>query len=219
MTWRGNEAGADAAAEAARAVGRQAATHPLDVTDAAACMAFFEGVAEAAPLHTVVFAAGPPVAQAYISKLEPAAWAAALDAEAKGFFHVVRAALPALRAAKGSIVAITSAGIRRFPPGDILSVGPKAAIEALVRAIAREEGRYGVRANAVAPGVVDGGMFPTLIERGELSAGWVEAATKNTPLGRFAAPAESADAAVFLASLRASYLTGQVLVADGGYSL
>ena len=90
---------------------------------------------------------------------------------------------------------ISSDGLKRFPPGDVLSVAPKGAIEALMRGIAREEGRYGIRANNVAVGVVDAGMFPKLVERGELSQEWIDAATRNTPLRRFGTPEEIADAA------------------------
>jgi len=109
--------------------------------------------------------------------------------------------------------------MKRFPPGDVLSVAPKGAIEALMRGIAREEGRYGIRANNVAVGVVDAGMFPKLVERGELSQEWIDAATRNTPLRRFGTPEEIADAAVFLASSQARYITGQTLFVDGGYTL
>jgi NAD(P)-dependent dehydrogenase (short-subunit alcohol dehydrogenase family) len=98
-------------------------------------------------------------------------------------------------------------------------VAPKGAIEALMRGIAREEGRFGVRANNVAVGVVDAGMFPKLVERGELSQAWIDAAMRNTPLRRFGTPDEIADAVVFLASKQAKYITGQTLFVDGGYTL
>jgi len=62
-------------------------------------------------------------------------------------------------------------------------------------------------------------MFPKLVERGELSQGWIDAAIRNTPLRRFGKPEEIADAAVFLASTRARYITGQTLFVDGGYTL
>ena len=131
----------------------------------------------------------------------------------------IHIALAHLRKSRGSMVFVSSAGLRRYPPGDALSVAPKGAIEALIRATAREEGRYGVRANCVAVGVVDAGMFPKLIEKGEITQAWVDAAMRNTPLRRFASPEEIADAAVFLASARARYVTGQTLFVDGGYTL
>ena len=100
-----------------------------------------------------------------------------------------------------------------------MSVAPKAAIEALIRGVAREEGRFGVRANSVAVGVVDAGMFKRLTAQAELSEEWRQAARHNTPLGREGTAEEVAEAAVFLASTRASFVTGQRLVVDGGYSV
>ena len=102
----------------------------------------------------------------------------------------MRASLPHLRASRGSITAVTSAGLYRFPSRDVLSVAPKAAIEALVRAVAKEEGRSGVRANCVALGVIEAGNLNRLSgaggagggASGELGTGLIAAAKRNTPL-------------------------------------
>jgi NAD(P)-dependent dehydrogenase (short-subunit alcohol dehydrogenase family) len=112
---------------------------------------------------------------------------------------------------------MTSAGLMRHPQRDILSTAPKAAIEALVRGLAREEGRYGVRANTVALGVIDAGLFHRLEER--LPPGFADAMRKNTALRRFGTAREAADAAVFLASSVAGFITGHSLVIDGGYAV
>jgi len=143
-----------------------------------------------------------------------------LDADVNGFVHVARAFLPHFRArGGGSFTFVSSAGLARFPPGDILSIGPKAAVEAVVHAIAREEGRHNIRANSVGIGVVEAGMFPELVARGEIDQAWLDAARKNIALRRFARPDEIGDAIAFLASDRAGYVTGQRLMLDGGYSL
>ena len=78
---------------------------------------------------------------------------------------------------------------------------------------------HDIRANAVGVGVVEAGMFRDLVARGELDDAWLEAARKNIALRRFATPEEIADAIEFLASDRATYITGQRLMLDGGYSL
>ena len=88
-----------------------------------------------------------------------------VNTDVGGFFNLVSAVLPHLRRSQGSLVAVTTAATRRFAIRDGLSVAPKAAIEALIRGIAAEEGRFGVRANCVGPGMlVDGtpnGSSPT----------------------------------------------------------
>jgi NAD(P)-dependent dehydrogenase (short-subunit alcohol dehydrogenase family) len=119
-------------------------------------------------LHTLVYAAGPHVPMTHLSNVEPAAMAGQLAADAAGFFAVVQPALPHLRESRGSIVAVTTAATARFPVRDGLSSAPKAAVEAMVRAVAAEEGRYGVRANAVGPGMLSDGMAARLISSGEL---------------------------------------------------
>ena len=71
----------------------------------------------------------------------------------------------------------------------------------------------------MAVGVADAGQFHRRLERGDLDEAWVAAAKRNIPLGRFASADEIAAAVVFLASSEASYITGQTLVVDGGYSV
>jgi NAD(P)-dependent dehydrogenase (short-subunit alcohol dehydrogenase family) len=220
ITYRHNEDAANAVAHEIRTGGGTCSVHQValgDLESVRACMD--ELVAEHGQIHTVAHAAGTHIDQPYVSQVTPEQWRNTMDWDVNGFFHVVHAALPHLRESKGSIVFVSSAGLKRFPPGDVLSVAPKGAIEALMRGIAREEGRHGVRANNVAVGVVDAGMFPKLVERGELTQGWIDAAIRNTPLRRFGKPEEIADAAVFLASARARYITGQTLYVDGGYTL
>jgi len=220
ITYRNNQDAAEEVAEDIRSRKGDCSVHRVDLGDLDSVRACLDTIAaEHGAIHTIAHAAGTHIDQPYISQTTPEQWRHTMDSDVNGFFHIVHAALPHLRASKGSIVFVSSSGLRRFPPGDVLSVAPKGAIEALMRGIAREEGRHGIRANNVAVGVVDAGMFPKLVERGELSQTWIDAAMRNTPLRRFGTPKEIADAVVFLASTRARYITGQTLFVDGGYTL
>ena len=86
-----------------------------------------------------------------------------------------------------------------------------------VRAIAAEEGRFGVRANCVGPGMLTEGMAARLIGSGDLDEHALDVARRNIPLRRFGAAADVAEAVCFLASDRARFISGQKLDVDGGY--
>jgi NAD(P)-dependent dehydrogenase (short-subunit alcohol dehydrogenase family) len=218
LTYRSSPQAAGEAVARVEAAGRRALAAPLDLTDAEAVAAFLTGVAaQLGRVHTVVFAIGGDISMSYATEVDPAEWRRVIDGELTGFFNVVQAALPQLRDGGGALVAVTSAGLVRHPPKDILSTAPKAGIEALVRAVAREEGRFGVRANTVALGVVETGLFHRAAAR--VGDEHVEAMRRNTAVRRLGTAREAADAIVFLASTVSGYTTGQRLTVDGGFSV
>ena len=92
--------------------------------------------------------------------------------------------------------------------------GAQAGIAALVRGIAREEGRYAVRANVIGTGVIDAGITQAGLESGDVPQNFVDGAIQSTPLGRLGEADDIAEAVLFLASQRAKFITGQVLNVD-----
>ncbi|WP_134669220.1 MULTISPECIES: SDR family NAD(P)-dependent oxidoreductase [unclassified Amycolatopsis] len=194
----------------------EATADPLDLTDAGQTKAYIERFGT---IHTLVHAAGPLVPQQHLSTVDPADFGRQLTAEAAAFFNLVHPALPALRASKGSIVAVTTAATKRYPVRDGLSAGPKGAVEATARALAAEEGRFGVRVNCVGPGMLTDGMAADLMANGDLDDRALEAARRAIPLRTFGNAQDIAEAVCFLASDRAGFISGQKLDVDGGYGV
>jgi 3-oxoacyl-[acyl-carrier protein] reductase len=169
-------------------------------------------------LHTVAWAAGPVVEQLFIGEVKRELWQKSIDIEVHGFFNAVQATLPRLRAGGGgSYVHMGSAGHVWFPPKDMLSVAPKAANEALIKGIAKEEGRNNIRANSVLVGVIEAGMFLELLKRGVFDQKWIDEVQKMLAIKRWGKPEEVGNAAVFLATNQ--YVTGQQINVSGGFGV
>ncbi|EME64953.1 dehydrogenase [Rhodococcus ruber BKS 20-38] len=218
FTFHRNDAAAADLETELRALGATVLALQVELSDSAAAAGVVDAaVATFGALHTLVHAAGPHVPMVHLSRVTPAQFRDQLVGDAGAFFNLVHAALPRLRESRGNIVAVTTAATRRFPVRDGLSAGPKGAVEALVRALAAEEGRFGVRVNAVGPGMLTDGTAARLIGSGDLDEHALSVARNNIPLRRFGDAHDVAEAVTFLASDRADFVSGQMLAVDGGY--
>ena len=219
LTYAGNHELALATVSAIEANGRSAVCYQLRLESNAGLRGFLDQILQRfGHIHSVIYAVGPDVALAAIGDVDPARFAAVLDADVNRFYEIIHAILPILRKqGSGSITAITTAAVGRVPPRDVLSAAPKAAVETIVKTLAREFGREGIRANCVAPGWINAGVGARMISGA--TATRRDSIAKSIPVGRIGESAEVAEAVVFLASKKAGFITGHMLPVDGGWQI
>lgn len=197
-----------------RLQGGRAATAPADVSQASAVEVAVAELSEAlGGLDGLVTAAAIDCAWAPTGEMDLAEWDRTIAVNLSGAFYCCRFALPNLVAAgSGAIVNISSVAGERAWVEDVAYNASKAGVELLTRTIAVEYAAQGVRANCLAPGVIDAGMTDELPDEDER-----ERLRGLHPAGRFGTAEEVAEAAVWLLSDAASFTTGATLPVDGGF--
>lgn len=209
VNYRSGEEGAEEVAGEIGGVALQG-----DVADPAEVQSLIERVeSELGDVDLLVNNAGV-TRDTLIARMSDEDWELVVDTNLRGSFNTCRAVVrKMLRRRSGAIVNVTSVVGLRGNPGQANYVSSKAGVVGLTKALARELGSRGVRVNAVAPGYIDTELTQALPEKAR------EAILANTPLARLGEPEDVARAVRFLCSDEASFVTGEVLLVDGGLGM
>ncbi|HEX6363866.1 MAG TPA: 3-oxoacyl-ACP reductase FabG [Albitalea sp.] len=207
-------AGGEATAAALREGGAQAAFLRVDMTDAASIESFASAVLKAHGTPDVLVNAAGWGRTAPFVEGTPDFWNKVIALNFVGPMQLAKALLPAMLEKKsGRIVNIASDAGRVGSLGETVYSGAKGGLIAFTKSLARETARYGVHVNCVCPGPTDTPLMAAVPDKVK------EALVKAIPLRRLGQPEEVAEAVVFFASPRASYITGQVLSVSGGLTM
>ncbi len=196
--------------------GGEAEYHHLDVTSTEEVESVVAAVQEKyGPLDTIVANAGI-AHKVPLVELTDEKWDQTHEIDLKGVMRVCRAVAPAMReAGRGSMIAVSSImGVAYGWDEHVQYSSAKAGIVGLVRGLSVEIAREGIRVNGIAPGYIR--TAQALSEEHSLGPEGLEQAAEFIPMGRVGEPEDIADVILFLASNAARYLTGQVIVVDGG---
>lgn len=222
MCARGEDRLRQAAAAIQSASGAEVYAEPLDVTDAPAVQRFTENVAKRfGRIDVCVANAGGPPAKNFLS-VSSDEWRKAVETNFLSVIYMAKAVIPHMQRHRwGRIITITSVSVRQPVADLVMSNAVRAGVVGLVKSLSNEFGKEGILVNNVAPGYTATDRLKELAGVRALAAGTqvedvYRAWTAEIPARRVGQPAEIADAIVWLASERASYITGQTLLVDGG---
>ncbi|MFF0506745.1 3-oxoacyl-[acyl-carrier-protein] reductase [Streptomyces griseus] len=212
--YQSNEQAARELEKEAGEAGARVLAVRADVTDMASVKEWIARTeSDLGPIDTVVCSAGITRDNPLLL-MSDEEWHSVLDTNLDGVYNVCRSVIfEMMKRKSGSIINISSvAGVYGNPTQSNYSAS-KAGIIGFSKALAKEVGRYGIRANVVAPGFIETDMTGTLTDKVKKDA------AKQIPLRRFGQAEEVADLVAYLASDRAGYITGSVLQIDGGITI
>ena len=209
------DANEEAARRVAAGIGTRASAGSLDIRDGAAVNAQLESVAHTRNGLDIVVCTPSINVRKPILEYDENEFDRVVEVNLKGSFNVLQAAGRVMtRQGTGSIVIFSSIRAQVVEPGQSVYAMTKAGILQLVRTGAAEFGPFGVRVNAVGPGVVETPLTAPI----KANADWFAAYANKSALRRWARADEMVGPTLFLASDAASYVTGTILFADGGWT-
>ncbi len=216
LVYRTSDDLARAAATEITDMGRKALAIRADLKDAAAAAQAVERtIGELGGLDVLAHSAGAQVEWTSVRDHDPSDWAGFVTNDLIGAFNIIQPVVRHMHGRKsGVIIAISSIAAQMCQARNSEGAAAKAGLEALIRVVAREEGRAGIRANAIAIGLTDTDQARQALDQWGPEA--TEKIIKAIPLGRMARPEEIAGMAAYLAGDQGAYITGKVIQVDGG---
>ncbi len=215
--YRSNAEAAQTLVEGIRQAGGEASAKPVDLRDTASVEAFLDSAGD--ELTGVINAVGPAIPLRPLVEVSSDEFRDIMDIDVIGAFNLLTAAARRFVAAgRGSMVQLLTTAVLRTLEDDGMSGIPKTAIAGIVRQLAREVGRSGVRINAVAPGVIDAGIVHSSFTVDSVAQAVIERCLERTPMPRLGQPEEVAELVAFLLEDGVAYVNGQIIGIDGGYS-
>lgn len=212
VNYRADRDGAEAVVADILEHGGDAAAFCADVADVAAVETMVEAVtARFGHIDVLVHNAGH-AKQALFTDTTPDEWRRMLAVHLDGAYHLSHAVVPQMvRRHEGRILTVSSMWGQVGASCEVAYSAAKAGLIGFTKALAKELGPSGITVNCVAPGVIDTAMCASFDEETRLSL------AEETPLGRLGTPEDVAETLLFLASDRASFVTGQVVGVNGGF--
>ena len=214
VNYVSNEAAAQAVVQEIKAIGRKALAIQADTADLKAVQAMFRTAGKEFDSIDVLVNNAGVVDDKYLLMLPEDSLERSLSINIKGYFHCAQnAALKMMRKKKGCIVNISSVSSVVAIPGQSVYSATKGAVNAMTATLAKELAPYGIQVNAVAPGFIMTEMIEQIPDEKR------EEYLKDIPMGRLGTVEEVAATVAMLCGEASSYITGQVIVLDGGLSL
>jgi 3-oxoacyl-[acyl-carrier protein] reductase len=202
---------AEKVAEEIRAVGRKAWAHGIDVADGSAVNSTAEQIVSSAGRVDILVNNAGITRDGLLMRMSEEDWDAVLNTNLKGAFLLTKAFIRAfVKQRSGRIINISSIAALGGNAGQCNYAASKAALIGFTKSLAREVASRGITVNAIAPGFIQTDMTSVL------NQGLKDEIVKKIPMNCFGKPEDIAEAALFLASPGARYVTGQVLTVDGG---